>query len=219
MLRDLLSTVPRQQVARRMARWQLEPIERRLARAGEQASALAKRLDKGDIHIEVDGGDCYLQAEHWQSFWGAFVHVVRNAVDHGLEPPTEREENGKPPQGRLSLRASQGPKRFTIEIEDDGRGINWPKVQAKAQAKGLPHSSQADLLAALFADGVSTTNQVSDVSGRGVGMGALKAAIEDLGGDIQVHSQPQRGTRWQFHFPLSAMAEDVITRLGNTYAA
>ena len=119
---------------------------------------------------------------------------VRNAVDHGLEPPADREAAGKPPVGTIRLRAAEADGRVVIEIRDDGRGIDWNRVAQKARLLGLPWDQPEDLVAALFADGLSTKDSVSETSGRGVGLAAVRAACRELGGDVSVTSEPGKGS-------------------------
>jgi len=178
-----------------------ERVAPRLRRTGEQARDLARRLGKGELTIEISApGDLRLP-ERWAPFWGSLVHVVRNAVDHGIEPSQERLAQGKAKAGTLRIQAFSDAHCHYIELSDDGRGIDWQRVRERAQERGLPHDSHAHLVDALFADGVSTAEKVSDVSGRGVGMGAVKEAAFALGGTVEVHSTPGQGTAIKFVFP------------------
>ncbi len=142
----------------------------------------------------------------WSNFWSAFVHVVRNAVDHGLETPADRLALGKPESGRIDVATIINKNRFEIVITDDGRGIDWQRIGEAAQAKGLPCSTPEELVAALFADGVSTAKEVTSISGRGVGMAAVKASCENLGGKIHVESDFGKSTTFRFSFPIESMA-------------
>lgn len=181
--------------------WELEPASRRLGRVARQAKALARRLGRGDIEVEIDAGGVRLDPARWKRFWSAFAHAVRNAVDHGLETVDERVAAGKPTPGRLSLTLRRDPSGVCLTLADDGRGIDWAALDRKAVAKGLASGSRDARLEALFADGVSTRVEVSSVSGRGVGMGALREATRALGGEIDVESAPGAGTRLTFRFP------------------
>jgi two-component system chemotaxis sensor kinase CheA len=128
------------------------------------------------------------------------VHAVRNAVDHGIETPEERSAAGKSMPANIYLRARVENADLVIELQDDGRGINWNKLAERAKQRGLPHHTQNELLEVLFMDGVSTRDEVSDLSGRGIGMGALRASCLALHGSVEVESQPGKGTllrcRW-----------------------
>ena len=186
-----------------------EPLRRRLARIGEQARQLARRLGKGEITVQVEAEGLRLQGQGLREFWGSFAHLVSNAVDHGLETPEDREARGKSGAGTLRLRAAISGERFLVEIADDGRGIDWERLRHKAREAGLPHETRADLEAALFTDGLSTRAAVTETSGRGVGMSAVRGACEGSGGLVRVHSEPGAGTRFQFDWPVTVLREDV----------
>jgi len=201
-LRSLLEGTPRTDVIRMVREWRLERASDRLARFAGQARDLAKRLNKGDIEVDVDGSGLRLPREEWSNFWSAFTHVVRNAVDHGLESPDERKKAGKDGPGRITLSASRAGRSVQIELSDNGRGIDWARLAARARAANLPASDHNDLVSALFADGISTKDSVSDVSGRGVGLAAAKQACERLGGYVAVESRTNVGTTFRFHMPI-----------------
>jgi len=129
--------------------------------------------------------------------WPALVHAVRNAVAHGVEPPEQREARGKPECAHLVLRTQLDNEALVVEIEDDGPGIDWDALRAKAQQLGVREDGDA-----LFANGVSTSSEVDDISGRGVGMGALRSVCWELGGKIEVLSTPSRGTTVRCIVPL-----------------
>jgi HPt (histidine-containing phosphotransfer) domain-containing protein len=181
--------------------WSHERVARRFERLGRYATALARRLGKGDVEIAITDEGIRLDTSRWLGFWSAMVHAVRNAVDHGLDAADVRAGAGKPARPRLSFAASRTPGELTIAISDDGSGIRWDRVRARALASGLPAESQADLERALFADGFSTASEVSDISGRGVGMAALRVAVATLGGTIEIESAPAQGTTVRCRFP------------------
>lgn len=191
-----------------LAAWRLERVGDRFERIGEQARALAHRLDK-EVLVRGDAGGLRLAPGAMASFWASFGHAVRNAISHGIESPEERVAAGKPEAGQIDLRASRSGDGLQVEIEihDDGRGIDWDAVRAKARSLGLPAETPADLHAALFQDGLSTRDEVDDVSGRGVGMGALRAECERLGGRIAVASPRGAGTTVSFTFPAARLIE------------
>jgi len=187
--------------------WRLEPMKRRLARIAEQARALAARLGKGELDITTNCNGLRLDPARWAHFWQAFVHVVRNAVDHGVEHPDERAEVGKPRAGRIEIHTAMADDAFVVHITDDGRGVDWDRISQKAAAMGLPADSEQALLDAMFTDGLTTRDAASMVSGRGVGMGAVVQACRDLGGSVDVRSEPGRGTTVSFRFPVDEMSE------------
>lgn len=183
----------------------LEPIEHRFALIGQKTAQLAERLDKPTPHLIIEAEPLRLDPQHWSPFWSAFVHAIRNALDHGIEPPEHRLMHGKDEVGCITLRAKVTAGRFIIELEDDGRGIDWARLAQRAQALGLPCEQHEDLEQALFYDGLSTATQVTDISGRGVGMGALKAEAEAMGCVIKIHSRLGLGTCLHFSFPLDQL--------------
>ena len=184
--------------------WKMEPVDRRLARLGEQAKQLAERLGKTPPDVVVAANGVRLDAQRWAPFWSVFSHVVRNAADHGLEAPDERAARHKPARGRIELRAWADRHGVLLELRDDGGGIQWERLREKARAHGLPSATHDDLVAALFTDGVSTRDEVTETSGRGVGMAAVRAVTESLRGTIEVESAEGQGTTFRFRFPLNA---------------
>jgi two-component system, chemotaxis family, sensor kinase CheA len=178
----------------------LEPTRRHLDRLGEQVRQIGARLEK-DVDATVIDNGLRLDPKRWRTFWGAFVHAVRNAVDHGLESRAERRARGKPERGRVVLRTYLCGDCFVVEISDDGRGIDWQRIALKAADMGLPAATEEDLHAALFSDGVTTAGQVTEISGRGVGMGAVHDATRALGGKIEVETTAGVGTTIRMIFP------------------
>jgi two-component system chemotaxis sensor kinase CheA len=202
-----LSTTDRQsEVLRQLLSWQLEPAQKGLLRLAEQGKSLARRLGKGEIELDVGGQDVRLDPQHWAPFFAELVHVVRNAVDHGLESTSERLAAGKPGQGSLTLKARVEGETLSFEITDDGRGIDWNSIAEKAKALGMPHSTQGELLEALCADGVTTRGAASDVSGRGVGMASFRERVNALQGRLEVRSAKGVGTSWfvRFRWPVKS---------------
>jgi two-component system chemotaxis sensor kinase CheA len=177
----------------------------RLQRLADQARDLASRLGKGPLEVELAvDRELRLPNEAWSPFWSNFIHLIRNAIDHGIESATERLERGKPEQSKLRLAASLDSEQLCIEVQDDGRGIRWEQIREKAQQRGLPHQTRADLIEALFSDGVSTAECITDTSGRGVGMAAVRDATRALGGTIEIESSEGVGTTVRFEFPVAA---------------
>jgi signal transduction histidine kinase len=200
LLHAVVRGAPRYEIARKMADWKLERVDKRLQRVGTQARNLGIRLGKGEIDVDVDAGCLRLSREALAPFWTAFMHVVRNAVDHGLEGPDERSGQGKSASGRLRLLARHLGDEVVVEVTDDGRGIDWETVARHAKDAGLPHANLDDLMAALFHDGLSTRTDVSEVSGRGMGLAAVRAECDRLGGTVSVISQRHQGTTFRFTF-------------------
>lgn len=197
-----LSRKERQEdVLHQVLSWQLEPASRSLQRLADQAKALSRRLGKGELDVEVIGSGVRLDPDVWGSFFSELSHVVRNAVDHGFESVEDRRGKGKALRHTLLLRAELANDVLTFEVTDDGRGIDWNRIRESAKARGLPHGSQAELLAALCSDGVTTRAGVTDISGRGVGMAAFRRRVEALRGRLEVRSAPGAGTSWFIRFP------------------
>jgi two-component system chemotaxis sensor kinase CheA len=148
------------------------------------------------------------------------THLIRNAVDHGIELPEERQKAGKDPEGTLTLSAEQKAGRIIIRISDDGRGIDRERVLAKAVANGLvaPEAvlSDDEINQLIFAPGFSTAAQVSNISGRGVGMDVVKQNVKELGGRITIESTPGKGTTFALALPLTlAISDGMIVQVGD----
>lgn len=184
--------------------WLREPTQKRLLQAAEHAKVMANKLEKPSLTVQVLDNGIRLDGEQWRGFWSVFAHVVRNAVDHGIEDADVRVNLGKPPGGKLELSSSIVKGELVVRIKDDGAGIDWNKVRAAAHENGLKVETTQHLVAALFHNGLSTKNQVSTISGRGVGMSAVKDACEALGGIIEINSTQGQGTEIDFRFPLDA---------------
>jgi two-component system chemotaxis sensor kinase CheA len=197
---------PRAELQRRLGAWQGEPVERAFRRLADQAVGLARRSGKGELRVLIDAAGVRFDRAQFGSFFGELVHVLRNAFDHGIESAEERVSRGKPPVGTLTLRASRRADELEFQIGDDGAGIDWEHIRSVAEARGLPHTTQADLLNALCADGLTTRSEVTVLSGRGVGMAAFKQRVLALGGSLDVRSVRGEGTNWIVRFPTSAGA-------------
>jgi two-component system chemotaxis sensor kinase CheA len=189
---------------RRIAELAYEPFSRRLARAATQARDLAERLGKAGLETSLEVDALRFHPERWNDFWAAFVHAVRNAVDHGIESPDERIALGKSPTGRLRFGVRSQSGVITVEVQDDGRGIDWDEIAQRASDAGLPSDTKQELVAALFSDGITTRDRATDISGRGAGLAALLGASRALGGSMHVESQPGRGSTLRFLFPDEA---------------
>lgn len=183
-----------------------EPAAIRLDRLVEHTASLAKRLGRPPPACSVVGGAVRVDRGRYDRFWSALGHVARNALTHGIEVPAERARKRKPERGSIVFTARATESELVIEIADDGRGIDWEAVRAKAHNLGLPSATQRDLTAALFADGLSTAAATDEFAGRGVGLGAVLAAVQDLGGGVDVESGATAGTCFQFRLPRSTQA-------------
>lgn len=191
-----------------------EPVARRLDRIAEQTRAFARRVGKGDIVVRTESNRLRLPSEAWAGVWSALAHALRNALDHGIEAPDARGATGKVGPGKVILRArpSDEPDFIELEVEDDGRGVDWARVRQKAAEQGLPCESPEDLHEALFHTGLSTKDSVDEQSGRGAGLSALRVACEQLGGSVRLWSEPGQGTRVCARLPLHGEASQVSSR-------
>jgi two-component system chemotaxis sensor kinase CheA len=161
------------------------------------------------IRLEMDGAETELDRTIIEAIKDPLVHLVRNSCDHGIEPPEVRLRIGKPPQGRLTLRAYHEGGQVNIEISDDGAGIDIARVKQKALDKGLLRPEQAERLSdrealnLIFLPGFSMAETVTNVSGRGVGMDVVKSHIEKIGGVVDVFSRPGEGATVKIKIPLT----------------
>jgi two-component system chemotaxis sensor kinase CheA len=164
-----------------------------------------------EVELVIEGADTELDRIILEGLPELLVHILRNAVAHGIEPPAERELHGKPACGCVQLRAEQRGGIVEVVVADDGRGVSG---EAIAEAEGT--GSLADVLARA---GFSTAGEVSDISGRGVGLDAVKAQVESFGGSLEVRSEPGRGTEVVLHLPLALALLEVllVERGGNVY--
>lgn len=198
----------------RVFSWQLRSTKASLERLAMQARAYALRLDK-HVDMAIETTAINIDAGYWAQFWSELTHVVLNAVDHGLPG---REEDALE-RAVLVFRAQEAGEEFIVEIEDNGRGIDWSKIEAKARAQGLPSASEEDLVEAMFSDGLSSRDTQSQFSGRGIGMGAVRTQVQRMNGRIEVRSTLGRGTCFRFIFPRSRMRGALYERSVKTIEA
>jgi two-component system chemotaxis sensor kinase CheA len=186
---------------------------------------LARETGK-EIDFRVAGGDVELDKLIVEELADPLMHLLRNAVDHGIEPPAEREREGKPRAGKLELRAAQRGNHVEIVVEDDGRGVDEERVGQVAVARGLVPPEQVrnltrrELLNLIFLPGFSTARQVTAISGRGVGMDVVKNNIAALSGMIELRSDRGHGTRFEITLPvtLAIVRALVVDAAGRPYA-
>ena len=193
-----------ERLAARIRAWRFDPLSRRLSRLAAQVERIGERLGK-PVQVELDDGGLRLDGARWSSFWSSFVHVLRNAVDHGLETAEERETAGKPTTGTVTLRGWRDGDAFVLDVEDDGRGVDWAKLRSIAVERGLPAITRKDLQGVIFAEGLSTRDEATEMSGRGVGMAALQAATAARSGEVAVLDRDGGGTIVRFRFPAVEM--------------
>lgn len=160
------------------------------------------------VLLQVEGSDVELDREMIEMMRDPLVHIIRNSIDHGIESPAERRAAGKRESGRLTVSARQSGNQIIIEIADDGRGIDTGKLIRKLVANGRDEAklralSERAKLDLVFEPGLSSKDEVSEVSGRGVGMDIVRASIEQIGGRVDLDSQPGKGLRLAIHVPLT----------------
>lgn len=186
----------------------MQPLGALFQRFPRLVRDLAKQLSK-DVQIEIEGKDVEVDKAIIEGLADPLTHMVRNSMDHGLENPEQRLSAGKSPTGTVSLKAWHEAGQVVIELSDNGRGIAGDKVAQKALEKGLikredyDSMSFAEKVALIFMPGLSTAEQISDVSGRGVGMDVVKANIEKLGGKIDIKTELGLGSSFKIRLPLT----------------
>ncbi|WP_214760328.1 chemotaxis protein CheA [Exiguobacterium sp. s129] len=184
------------------------PIEQVFNRFPRMVRSVAKDIHK-KVQLDISGAETELDRTVIDEIGDPLVHLIRNAIDHGIERPEVRVQAGKPEQGMLALRAYHGGNRVFIEIEDDGAGINVDKVRAKALERGVISDEEATMMSEnelamlIFAPGFSTADVVTDLSGRGVGLDVVKNKIESLGGVVSLETVAGQGTKFQVSLPLT----------------
>ena len=180
---------------------------------------LVRDLSEGlgkQVSLETEGGETELDKTVIERLNEPLVHIVRNAVDHGIEAPEERKRAGKSEQGTVLLRASHQGASVVIDIADDGKGLDAERLREKAQERGIPidGAEDEDVYNVIFSNGFSTTDSVSEVSGRGVGMDVVRRQVEALGGTVRLDSEPGAGTTISLIIPLTlAIIDGLLVRV------
>ena len=182
---------------------------------------LSAELGK-EVRMVTEGEDTELDKTMIERLSDPLVHLIRNCIDHGIEPPEERQAKGKPRQGTIRLVASHAGAQVLIRVIDDGRGLDREEIRAKAVAKGLikPEAelSDSEIYGLIFAAGLSTAAAVSSVSGRGVGMDVVMSTIKGMKGKVHVSSEPGRGTTVSISLPLTlAIIDGLLVKAGETH--
>ncbi|MDR0270061.1 chemotaxis protein CheA [Paenibacillus sp.] len=197
------------------------PVDTVFNRFPRMIRDLAKSLDK-KVELIITGADTELDRTVIDEIGDPLVHLLRNAVDHGIEPIADRVSAGKPETGTVHLRAFHSGNHVFIEIEEDGRGIYRDKILNIALKKGVVTQEQATSMSdeevhqLLFAPGFSTAEKISDVSGRGVGLDVVKAKITSLGGQVTIYSTPGKGTNFSVQLPLTlSIIAAMLVKMGS----
>ncbi|WP_246298764.1 chemotaxis protein CheA [Desulfolutivibrio sulfodismutans] len=197
------------------------PIGTTFSRFRRLVRDLSSDMQK-QIELVTEGGETELDKTVIEQLGDPLVHLLRNSIDHGIEPPRERMECGKPPVGKITLSAEHAGGEVLIHIIDDGRGMNPEKIRAKAVEKGLIPSdarmTDAEIFNLIFLPGFSTAEKVTNVSGRGVGMDVVKRGIDSLRGKIDIQSDPGAGSRIIIKLPLTlAIIDGLQVRSGGEH--
>jgi two-component system chemotaxis sensor kinase CheA len=179
---------------------------------------VAAKLGK-DVEFVTEGEDTEIDRNMVDVVGDPLVHMVRNAVDHGVESPEDRLRAGKPRTGRVKLSAYQAGGSVIVELRDDGKGLSRDHIVRKAVERGLIESDRGmtdgEVFQLIFAPGFSTAEQVTDVSGRGVGMDVVKRNIESVRGRVEIASEPGQGTTFYVRLPLTlAVTDGMLVRVG-----
>jgi two-component system chemotaxis sensor kinase CheA len=193
------------------------PIEQTFSKFRRLARDLARDLNK-EIDLVVEGGETEMDKTVLDALADPLMHLVRNSLDHGLEPAAEREAAGKARRGTLRLRAEQRGDRVLVSVTDDGRGLDAERIRAKAIRQGLlaadAQPTEAELFQMVFLPGFSTAEKVSQVSGRGVGLDVVRRHVEQLRGKVEVRSERGRGAEFRLSMPLTlAIIEGLLVEL------
>ena len=203
----------------------MQPVSNIFSKMPRMVRDLSRTLGR-KVGLEMDGQDTELDKSLLEAIKDPLTHAVRNALDHGIEPPDRREAAGKDPEGTLRLRAMQDGSHVVIEVSDDGAGISVDRIRAKAIERGLiteeraAQQSERELLQLIFMPGFSTAAAITNVSGRGVGMDVVRTNVERIGGKVELESRPGKGTTLRLRIPLTlAIIPALIVRsVGQSFA-
>jgi two-component system chemotaxis sensor kinase CheA len=194
----------------------MQPIEHIWSKLPRVIRDLSNSLGK-QVALVMEGKETELDRSLLEAVKDPLTHLVRNAVDHGIEDPERRVASGKGPEGTLTLRAYHEGGHVAVEVADDGAGLNVERIAQKAVENGLlrpeqvPNMDKRDIMAMVFQPGFSTAAKVTNVSGRGVGMDVVKTNIENIGGAVSVDSTPGEGTVWRLTIPLTLAIIQALT--------
>ncbi len=182
---------------------------------------LAREKDK-EVDLRVEGGETELDRKVLEEIKDPLIHILRNAVDHGIETPEERERAGKPRAGTITLKAFQKGNNIVIEVSEDGAGINVDKVKKAALKAGIIGADEMETISddeamqLIFISGLSTSSIITDISGRGVGMDVVRKNVESLHGHVDVDSTPGQGTKMTLVLPLTlATTQELLVQVGD----
>jgi len=198
-----------------MLSMRMSPVKSLFVKFANVIRELSTELRK-QINVNISGEGTEVDRKVLETLKDPLVHLVRNAVDHGIESPDERTKAGKPPYGTVNLRAFNDINSVVIEIEDDGKGIDWRKIRKLIIKRGLCTQDEAadktprEILDYIMKPGFSTAEQITDISGRGVGMDVVKTSIQAMSGSVEIDTEPGRGTCFIIRLPLAMTITDAL---------
>lgn len=198
----------------------MQPLQKVFVKFPRMVRDLARTLGK-DIELEIRGEDTEVDKSVIEHIGDPLVHIIRNSIDHGIEPPKERILKGKPEKGKILIDAYQKGTQIVIDIRDDGRGIDVEAVKAKAITKGLITLEEAEkmsedaIINLIFLPGFSTKDVSTEVSGRGVGMDVVKSNVAKLNGYVEIFTEKDKGTTFRISLPLTlAIIQSMMIQVG-----
>jgi two-component system chemotaxis sensor kinase CheA len=206
---SLMSRRDYQEILGMVEMWSWCRASERLTRLRAQTEYIAKRLEK-KVVVVVEHHDIRIPKDYLNRFWPALIHVVRNAVGHGVESPDERVAQGKPPHATITLSTYESNNELFLEVRDDGRGIDLEKALAVAKSKGVQLPNNPSILDAITMEGFSTSTETTDLSGRGVGLSAVRHACEIEGGQIEVINRLGEGVSFRFKFRMPVVKTGAL---------
>jgi two-component system chemotaxis sensor kinase CheA len=197
------------------------PVEQLFRRFPRIVRDTAQRCGK-DVSLELTGQDTDLDKGLLDAIAEPLTHIVRNAVSHGLESAAEREQAGKPAGGKIVLNAYHQANQLIVEVSDDGRGVDAEKVRAKAVKTGVISASESErmtpqeILELVFRPGFSTADEITEISGRGVGLDVVRTILHRLKGTVELETRPGEGTKFRLKLPLTlAIIKALLFRVSN----
>lgn len=199
----------------------MQPLQKVFVKFPRMVRDLARALNK-EVDLEIIGEDTEVDKSVIEHIGDPLVHIIRNSLDHGIETPEERELKGKSPKGKIVINAYQKGTQIVIDITDDGKGIDYEAVKAKAITKGLITLEEAEkmseeaIINLIFLPGFSTKDVSTEVSGRGVGMDVVKSNVAKLNGYVEIFTEKDKGTTFRISLPLTlAIIQAMMVQVGN----
>jgi two-component system, chemotaxis family, sensor histidine kinase and response regulator PixL len=173
-------------------------------------------IHKKQITLNIHGSDALVDKAVVEKLYDPLLHLLRNAFDHGIEPPITRQTRGKPEKGQIDICAYHQGRYLVVEVQDDGQGLDFEKIRAKAVESQLispeqaPNLNESQLKNLIFEPGFSTASGVNDLSGRGIGLDVVRSHLQAIQGSVTVHSRPQQGTTFKLQIPLSLTIANLL---------